>query len=217
MASRPTLLHRLAGVAGGPVTSQLIGEFARQTEKVWQQQGGNVHSWHWPDPNTAPDCSVSTFNSETVFNLGDATEAPQFQIPWHTPDGFSRTGAEVWVAKKAKGAITAEIKIVTDDLLANVTKTETHYRPCNFELTPHEGLWLDDHKEWRIAKVTMACAPATFIASRYHTYRFYMQVKTQDTNAWSQATTFDTTFRLFALRLWDLPADRTGLLTGDGE
>ena len=211
-------IQQQAGQAGAPLTSTLVSEVARQTEMLWQQAGGNVRSWHWPDPATAPLCNVTAHNTETVFLLGDSTEEPRFEIPWHTPDGFSRTGATVFVATKARGNTGADVRIKTDDLLAAVAVTSTYWRSCGrFRIIPYSGLWWDDSQWWRAARVDMACGPATFIASRYHAYHFAMQTSAIETNVWSAATGFEIDFRLYGLRLWDLPADRAGLVTAGGE
>jgi len=198
--------------AGSPLMSHHLANLAEQTELLWAC-GGNEHSWYWPDPNSAPSVSISAWNTTNLFLLGDSTEEPVLRMPWYQSDGFDTICADVVVAKKGKGGLALDLYLRVNELLttedwADITSVAVR---CNFNSAPMPSLWTDDSGAWRLARVRLSCGPLTLGASKTCNMRLLAGAVAENDAVWSAATTFDTEVRLYSLKAWDAPIDRSGL------
>jgi len=211
MAVKP--LFATACQAGEPLTSLQMLTLAQQTEEMWQTCGGNRRTWVWPDPASAPSADLVTFNETYSLEQGDSTEAVDLCLPWHQPAGFDTIDMEVWVAKRGAGSIAIDLMATAGGMLTTeiVADVDSPFAHCAFGHAPPASLWTEDHPSWRLAKALLRCGPITHGGTRSLTLSLMARMPTETEGAWSAVSTVEVGVKIYMVRAWDVPCDRTGL------
>lgn len=183
-----------------PMTGALAGTLASQTESLWLKTSWNTHSWHWPDPETAPYAEVVADDTDYTFQIGDGSPSCDFQIPWILTAGFDRLEVFLVMAFPwERQGMT--VQVTTDDLVSAVATANSNRFPFPMSRGSPAGMWSRAAVNYILCPTKPEVTP-TLAADRGCTIRFIARYAPISDDMLSSS--WQQTLRLYSVRVRDI-------------
>ncbi len=144
--NRPRPLYPKGIQADSPEMGSFEATMAMMTAAMWDHCGGTRHTWTWPDPNSAPVCSLTAANTFTNFKMTETwtgiSLVTSAYVPWIVHPNVIRTHAVAVIAASPIFPVSVRLRTKTlVDAVATVDGPSSINNLKSPVSAPLAGLW----------------------------------------------------------------------------
>jgi hypothetical protein len=186
---------------GAPHAGALDLGLAIATESLWYKTCGTVHSFHWPDPITAPTVTITAIDTDYYFSVNNATEDVTIKLPWAAQLNAKRLDmrVEFAYATSHRGHVWAEavtmVTAITTVAGAQQTMTLSDFGKL-------DALWGRGDIGWRESPVFLSVEP-DYASSRVIALQIGARLGIAS-SAYPVLTSFEHVIKIRAISAWDV-------------